>query len=131
MELIEQPLPVADEAYLADIPHPVPICADESAHTSADIARLKACYDAVNIKLDKTGGLTGALDMASAARRAGLRIMVGSMVSTSLAVAPAFLVAQQADWVDLDGPLLLAADRTPGVTIEAGLIAPPSAALWG
>jgi L-alanine-DL-glutamate epimerase-like enolase superfamily enzyme len=130
-ELIEQPLPSASDAALADIPHAVPICADESAHTSSDVATLARRYDAVNIKLDKTGGLTEALAMAKVARDAGLKIMVGSMVSTSLALAPAFLVAQGADWVDLDGPLLLAADRPNGFSIERGVIAPPASALWG
>ena len=107
------------------------MCADESLHTIADLPRLAGRYDAVNIKLDKTGGLTGALAMADAARAAGLRIMVGCMVSTSLAMAPALLVAQDADWVDLDGPLLLARDRTPGLIIRDGIIAPTPAALWG
>jgi L-alanine-DL-glutamate epimerase-like enolase superfamily enzyme len=130
-ELIEQPLPSASDEALADLAHDVAICADESAHTSSDIPRLARCYDAVNIKLDKAGGLTEALAMAQAARDAGLKIMVGSMVSTSLALAPAFLVAQGADWVDLDGPLLLAADRPHGFSIERGIIAPPAAALWG
>jgi L-alanine-DL-glutamate epimerase-like enolase superfamily enzyme len=88
-------------------------------------------YDAVNIKLDKAGGLTEAMAMAEAARAAGLKVMVGSMVATSLAVAPAFLLAQGADWVDLDGPLLLARDREPSVTFEAGLLHPPPALLWG
>ena len=130
-ELIEQPLPVASDEALAGIAHDVPICADESAHTSDDIAVLVRRYDAVNIKLDKTGGLTEALAMAQSARAARLKIMVGSMVSTSLALAPAFLIAQGADWVDLDGPLLLAADRPHGFSIEGGIIAPPAAALWG
>ena len=109
----------------------MPICADESAHTSADVAALRDRYDAVNIKLDKTGGLTEALDMADAARRAGMKIMVGCMVATSLAMAPAFILAQQADWVDLDGPLLLARDRVPGLTIKDGIITPPGRDLWG
>jgi L-alanine-DL-glutamate epimerase-like enolase superfamily enzyme len=131
VELIEQPLPADNDEALAGIPHAVPICADESAHTSDDIAVLARRYDAVNIKLDKTGGLTEALAMAKAAREARLKIMVGSMVSTSLALAPAFLVAQATDWVDLDGPLLLAADRPHGFSIERGIISPPASALWG
>jgi L-Ala-D/L-Glu epimerase len=131
VELIEQPFPVGDDAALAMMPHLVPICADESAHTSADIAALRDRYDAVNIKLDKAGGLTEALDMAAAARRCGMRVMVGCMVATSLAMAPALLVAQHADWVDLDGPLLLARDRVPGLTIKDGIIAPASRDLWG
>jgi len=131
MELIEQPLPAASDAALADIAHPVPICADESAHTAADLPQLAGRYDAVNIKLDKTGGLTEALAMAEAARAAGFRIMVGSMVATSLAAAPALLLAGYADWVDLDGPLLLARDRIPPLAITDGIISPPAPALWG
>jgi L-Ala-D/L-Glu epimerase len=131
IELIEQPLPAGADQALAEIPHPVPVCADESAHTSADIAALRDRYDAVNIKLDKAGGLTEALVMANAARAAGLKTMVGCMVATSLSMAPAFLLAQGADWVDLDGPLLLARDRAHGLVIEAGLIQPPEPALWG
>jgi L-alanine-DL-glutamate epimerase-like enolase superfamily enzyme len=131
VELIEQPFPVGRDAALASMPHLVPICADESAHTSADVAALRDRYDAVNIKLDKTGGLTEALDMAAAARRCGMKVMVGCMVATSLAMAPALLVAQHADWVDLDGPLLLARDRVPGLTIKDGIIAPASRDLWG
>jgi L-Ala-D/L-Glu epimerase len=131
VELIEQPLPAGQDAALASLPHPVPICADESAHTGADVAALRDRYGAVNIKLDKAGGLTEALDMAGAARRAGMKIMVGCMVATSLAMAPALIVAQQADWVDLDGPLLLARDRVPGLMIKEGIIAPAGRDLWG
>ena len=131
IELIEQPLPAGADDALASTPHPVPVCADESAHTSADIAALRDRYDAVNIKLDKAGGLTEALVMANAARAVGLKTMVGCMVATSLAMAPAFLLAQGADWVDLDGPLLLANDRPHGLVIEAGLVQPPQPALWG
>jgi L-alanine-DL-glutamate epimerase-like enolase superfamily enzyme len=131
LELIEQPLPVGEDAALAGIERPVPICADESAHTSADLAGLAGRYDAVNIKLDKTGGLTQALVMAKAATASGFKIMVGSMVGTSLAAAPAMLLAGFADWVDLDGPLLLARDRTPPLAIENGIISPPEPALWG
>jgi len=130
-ELIEQPLPEASDALLASVPHPLPVCADESAHTSADLDRLAARYDAVNIKLDKAGGLTEALAMARGARERGLKIMAGSMVATSLAAAPALLLADMAHWVDLDGPLLLARDRAPGLTIEAGIISPPPPELWG
>ena len=130
-ETVEQPLPAGDDAALADISHPLPICADESAHTSADLEALRSRYDAVNIKLDKTGGLTEALTMAKAARALGFKIMVGSMVATSLAAAPALLIAQDADWIDLDGPLLLARDRQPGLTIENGWITPPAPELWG
>jgi len=131
VELIEQPLPAGADHALAGTPHAVPICADESAHTSADLAALKQRYDAVNIKLDKTGGLTEALVMARAARAHDFKVMVGSMVATSLAAAPAVLLAQGADWVDLDGPLLLARDRKPGLSIENGWIAPPIPDLWG
>jgi L-alanine-DL-glutamate epimerase-like enolase superfamily enzyme len=131
VELIEQPLPAGQDAALASLSHLVAICADESAHTGADVAALRDRYDAVNIKLDKAGGLTEALDMAGAARRAGMKIMVGCMVATSLAMAPALIVAQQADWVDLDGPLLLAHDRVPGLSIKDGIITPPGRDLWG
>jgi L-alanine-DL-glutamate epimerase-like enolase superfamily enzyme len=131
LELIEQPLPEGADEMLAHVPHPVPICADESAHTSADLDRLASRYDAVNIKLDKTGGLTEALAMARSAKARGLKIMVGSMVATSLAVAPALLLANDADWVDLDGPLLLARDREPGLAIKNGVISPPAPELWG
>lgn len=131
VDLIEQPLPAGDDSALAQIERRVPVCADESAHTTADLAGLVDRYDVVNIKLDKTGGLTEALDMQAEARRLGLEVMVGSMVSTSLAVAPALILAQQARWVDLDGPLLLAEDRRHGLEIKDGWISPPSADLWG
>jgi len=131
VELIEQPLPADADAALARCARPIPVCADESAHTSADLERLAGRYDAVNIKLDKAGGLTEALNFAREARARGLKIMVGSMVATSLAVAPALLLAQDADWVDLDGPLLLKRDREPGLIIKNGWISPPEPALWG
>lgn len=131
VEVVEQPLPAGADAALLDIERLVPVCADESAHTSADLAGLVGRYDAVNIKLDKTGGLTEALAMLREARRLQLHVMVGSMVSTSLAVAPALILAQQARWVDLDGPLLLKQDRPHGLLIHDGWIAPPDAALWG
>jgi len=131
LEVIEQPLPAGDDAALATIPHAVPVCADESLHTRRDLPALRARYDAINVKLDKAGGLTEALLLAAEARAAGFRIMVGCMVATSLAMAPAMLVAQQADWVDLDGPLLLARDRTPGLRFEGALVHPPDAGLWG
>jgi L-alanine-DL-glutamate epimerase-like enolase superfamily enzyme len=130
-ELIEQPLPADADGVLQGLKRPVPVCADESAHTSEDIPRLLGRYDAVNIKLDKAGGLTEALAMQKAAREAGLKIMVGCMVASSLAMAPAFIVAQGADWVDLDGPLFLVRDRSPPVSFEDGLLLPPSATLWG
>ncbi len=131
VELVEQPLPAGEDALLAQIAHAVPICADESVHDRASLAALAGRYDAVNIKLDKTGGLTEALLVASLARTLGLKIMVGSMVATSLSMAPALLLAQDADWVDLDGPLLLEADRTPGLTYEAEIVSPPTPDLWG
>ncbi len=112
VELIEQPLPAGADAALAG-PRAVPICADESVHDRAGLAALASRYDAINIKLDKAGGLTEALALAAQARALGFRIMVGCMVATSLSMAPAILLAQGADWVDLDGPLLLARDRSP------------------
>ena len=131
IELIEQPLPAGSDAILAEIDHPVAICADESAHTSADLDRISDLYEAVNIKLDKAGGLTEALTMARGAQDLGLDIMAGCMVATSLAMAPALLIAGYARWVDLDGPLLLASDRPGGLVIENGIITPPSKELWG
>ena len=131
VELIEQPLAAAADAMLAGMPHAVPFCADESLHVSADLARLADRYDAVNIKLDKAGGLTEALDLAAAARALGLKVMVGCMVATSLAMAPAFLLAQTADFVDLDGPLLLARDRPDGLHAEGSRLFPPDRRLWG
>ena len=129
--LIEQPLPVADDAALAAVAHPIPICADESVHDRTTLAGLKGKYEAVNIKPDKTGGLTAALALAEEASRLGFDIMVGSMVATSLAVAPAMLLAQRARVVDLDGPLLLARDRPDGVRFEGSRMYPPEPALWG
>ena len=131
LEVIEQPLPADADDALGTRDRPVPVCADESAHVASDITALIDRYDAVNIKLDKAGGLTEALAMADAALAAGLDIMAGSMVSTSLAVAPAMLIARYARWVDLDGPLLLARDRDPAITIRDGIIEPAPRALWG
>jgi len=131
VELIEQPLPAADDYQLADQPHPVPICADESCHTSADLPRLQQCYEFINIKLDKAGGLTEAVKLHAAARQLNMGVMVGCMVSTSLAMAPAMLIAQDAEFVDLDGPLLLQADRSPGLKYEGSLVYPPDADFWG
>lgn len=131
VELIEQPLPAGQDDALARISRRVPVCADESLHTRADLPALAQRYDAINVKLDKAGGLTEALAVTRDARALGLRIMVGCMVATSLAMAPAMLVAQQADWVDLDGPLLLARDRADGLRYEAGQAFPPVPALWG
>lgn len=129
--LIEQPLPEGRDGMLRDIPHPVPICADESVHTAADLDRLVGLYDAVNIKLDKAGGLTAALQLRDRARQLGFGVMVGCMVGTSLSMAPAVLLAQDADFVDLDGPLLLARDRHPGLTYAGSLVSPPAPRLWG
>ena len=131
VELIEQPLPAGDDAALQHIARIVPVCADELVHDRASLRDLPARYDAVNIKLDKTGGLTEALATAAEARTHGLKIMVGCMVATSLAMAPALLLAQDADWVDLDGPLLLDRDRVPGLAYTSGTVMPAPAALWG
>jgi L-alanine-DL-glutamate epimerase-like enolase superfamily enzyme len=131
VECVEQPLPAGQDDALRSTERPVPVCADESAHTGADLDRLKDCYDAVNIKLDKAGGLTEALAMAEAAHAIGLDIMVGCMLSTSLSMAPAMIVAQGARWVDLDGPLLLARDYSPALRYEGSLAYPPEPALWG
>jgi L-alanine-DL-glutamate epimerase-like enolase superfamily enzyme len=129
--LIEQPLPSDNDGALATVKRPVAICADESVHDRASLAALAGRYDAVNIKLDKTGGLTEALAMAAEADRLGLRIMVGCMVATSLAMAPAMLLAQRARVVDLDGALLLAKDRPDGLRYEGSLVHPPTSRLWG
>jgi L-alanine-DL-glutamate epimerase-like enolase superfamily enzyme len=131
VELIEQPLPAGADAALAHIDRPIALCADESAHGREGLEELLGKYDAINIKLDKTGGLTEALTLATAARGHGLKIMVGCMLATSLAMAPAMLVGQLADLVDLDGPLLLARDREPGIRFEASLMHPPPPGLWG
>lgn len=129
--LVEQPLPAHQDECLARSPQPIPICADESVHDCASLRALVGKYDAINIKLDKTGGLTEALQLAAEAERLGLELMVGCMVATSLAMAPAHLVAQRARIVDLDGPLLLARDRDPGLRYEDSLVYPPSPELWG
>lgn len=129
--LIEQPLPAGDDACLASVKSPIPLCADESCHTSADLVRLASLYDAVNIKLDKTGGFTEALHTIEKARGLGMEIMIGCMVGTSLAMAPAALLAAGAAFVDLDGPLLLAEDREPGLRYEGSVLFPPEPALWG
>ncbi|MFC3396286.1 N-acetyl-D-Glu racemase DgcA [Brenneria rubrifaciens] len=129
--MIEQPLPAGKDGVLADLPHPIPICADESCHDSHSLKAIAGCYDMINIKLDKTGGLTEALRLRASAHQAGMRIMVGCMVGTSLSMAPAFIVAQGANVVDLDGPLLLQRDRTDGLRYNGSEIHPPEAALWG
>ena len=129
--LVEQPLPAGADAVLAQMRGIVPICADESAHGVGDLAALTDRYDAVNVKLDKTGGLTAGLETVRAARAAGLDVMVGCMLGTSLAMAPAMLLTPFARFVDLDGPLLLARDREPGLRYEGSLAFPSSPALWG
>ncbi|MDE2814490.1 MAG: dipeptide epimerase [Gemmatimonadota bacterium] len=129
--LIEQPLPVAQDALLAEFEHPVPFCADESCHTAADLAELASRYECVNLKLDKTGGFSEGLRLAAEARACGLDLMVGCMIATSLSMAPAVLLAQQARFVDLDGPLLLQKDREHGLRYEGSLLHPPHLQLWG
>ena len=129
--LIEQPLRQGADDALSRIKRPIPVCADESVRDRASLAALVGKYDAVNIKLDKAGGLTEALALAAEAERRGFIIMVGCMVATSLAMAPAMLVAQRANVVDLDGPLLLARDRPDGLRYEGSLAYPPAQALWG
>src|SRR5256884_1439265 len=129
--LVEQPLPAGKDEALARIKRPLAVCADESVHDRASLERLRGRYDAVNIKLDKTGGLTEALAMADAAQALGFDIMVGCMVATSLAMAPAMLLTRQARFVDLDGPLLLARDRDGGLRYDGSLVYPPAAAPWG
>ncbi len=131
VEMIEQPLPADDDDGLADYDCPVLLCADESCHTSDDLPVLKGKYGMVNIKLDKTGGLTEGLNLARGAKMAGFKIMIGCMVGTSLAMAPAMMLASFAEYVDLDGPLLLKDDREPGLVFENGIVQPPSSALWG
>jgi len=129
--LVEQPLPDGRDQALANLKRPIPVCADESARDRKSLPALLGKYDAVNIKLDKAGGLTEALAMAAQAQRLGFTIMAGCMVATSLAMAPAVLLAQAARYVDLDGPLLLAKDRPEGLRYEGSLVYPPAAALWG
>jgi L-alanine-DL-glutamate epimerase-like enolase superfamily enzyme len=129
--LIEQPLPAAKDEALRGIHRSVPLCADESVHDRASLDRLIGLYDVINIKLDKTGGLTEALALAKAAKERGFALMIGCMVGTSLGMAPALLLAPQAAFVDLDGPLLLAKDRTEALLYEGSVVHPPSPNLWG
>ena len=131
VSLVEQPLPVGDDEALIGMERPVPVCADESCHDRGSLAGLKGKYDVVNIKLDKTGGLTEALALRKAALAEGYKVMVGCMVGSSLAMAPATLVAQGALVTDLDGPLLLAEDRDNALTFDEAGVHPPDAALWG
>lgn len=129
--LIEQPLPAGNDAILAQIEHLIPICADESLHTSEDLEKLRDRYSAINIKLDKTGGLTEAMKLLQQAQELDYVIMVGCMLATSLAMAPATLLAQSASFVDLDGPLLLAKDRDNSIRFDGSTMHPPEPALWG
>ena len=129
--LIEQPLPEGQDQALAHMRRPIPVCADESVHDRSSLSALSGRYDAVNIKLDKAGGLTEALAMVAEARRQGFTIMVGCMVATSLSMAPAILIAQQARFIDLDGPLLLSRDRPNGLRYADSMVFPPSPVLWG
>lgn len=129
--LVEQPLPAGQDEALAGIVRPIPVCADESCHDRVSLPALRGRYDLVNVKLDKTGGLTEALATVALARAMGFGVMVGCMVGSSLAMAPAVLVAQGAQWVDLDGPLLLAKDRSPPVAYDVRGIHPAPSALWG
>ena len=129
--MVEQPLPAGQDDLLAGIARPLPVCADESCHDRASLSGLKGKYDMVNIKLDKTGGLTEALALRDAARAEGYRVMVGCMVGTSLAMAPAVLVAQGAEVTDLDGPLLLAEDRDLPLVYDAAGVHPSEPGLWG
>ncbi len=131
VELIEQPLPASDDGALDGYDCPVALCADESFHGPDGLPVLAKRYRAVNLKLDKTGGLTAAIEAARAAQAAGLKLMVGCMVGTSLAMAPAALLAPFADWVDLDGPLWMKADREDGLRFDGSLMHPPASALWG
>jgi L-alanine-DL-glutamate epimerase-like enolase superfamily enzyme len=131
VELIEQPFPAEADGALETLEHPIPVCADESCHTTIDLPRLKNRYEAINIKLDKTGGLTEALGLYQRARENNFKILIGCMLCTSLSIAPARLLASDADWIDLDGPLLLARDRDHGLPFRSGRIGMPARELWG
>jgi L-Ala-D/L-Glu epimerase len=131
VELIEQPFPADADEVLETLDHPIPVCADESCHTNADLPRLTNRYEMINVKLDKTGGLTEALRLSEGAREDGFKLLIGCMVCTSLGIAPARLLASTADYVDLDGPLLLARDREHGLSYQNGKIGVPPRDLWG
>lgn len=131
VEVLEQPVPAGQDEWLMGYDSPVPICADEAIHTLAELDMVAARYDAVNVKLDKAGGLTAALELARAARERGLKLMSGCMVCSSLGIAPALHIAGTADWADLDGPLWLAEDRAGGVSADNGWLRPPSEGFWG
>jgi L-Ala-D/L-Glu epimerase len=131
VELVEQPLPAGNDEALRHIPRAVTVCADESAHDREGLDQLIGKYDAINIKLDKTGGLTEAIALVRVAQARDLKIMIGCMLATSLAMAPAFLLSSMADFIDLDGPLLLKQDRQPGIRFDGSLMYPPVSKLWG
>lgn len=131
VELVEQPFPVGQDRTLRRLAAPVAVCADESFHVAADVETVLQGYDAVNVKLDKAGGFTAALEAIRAARAAGLKTMMGCMVGSSLALAPAQLLAGLCDWADLDGPLLLARDHAPALGWNGAVVDPPMADLWG
>ena len=131
VELIEQPFPAKADEVLETLDHPIPVCADESCHTTADLPRLTNRYEVINVKLDKTGGLTEALRLCERARDGGFKLLIGCMVCTSLGIAPARLLASFANWIDLDGPLLLARDRDRPVPYANGRIGIPPRDLWG
>lgn len=129
--VLEQPVPAGEDTWLEGFRSPVPICADEAIHTVAELDTVAARYDAVNVKLDKAGGLTAGIELAQAVRSRGMKLMSGCMVSSSLGIAPALHIARLVDWADLDGPLWLAEDRPGGVTADNGWLMPPSAGFWG
>lgn len=129
--VLEQPVPAGEDGWLEGYRSPVPICADEAIHTIAELETVAARYDAVNVKLDKAGGLTAGLELARAVRARGMKLMSGCMVCSSLGIAPALHIAQMADWADLDGPLWLAQDREGGVSAQDGWLAPPARGFWG
>ena len=131
VELIEQPFPAKADEVLETLDHPIPVCADESCHTTADLVRLTSRYEVINVKLDKTGGLTEALHLCERARERRFKLLIGCMVCTSLGIAPARLLASLANWIDLDGPLLLACDRDHPVPCANGRIGIPPRDLWG
>jgi len=131
VELVEQPFPADADEVLETIDHPIPVCADESCHTTVDLPRLKNRYEAINVKLDKTGGLTEALHLCKRARESGFKLLIGCMVGTSLSMAPARLLASSAEWIDLDGPLLLARDCDHALAYKNGRIGIPPRELWG
>ena len=131
VELIEQPFPADADEALETFDHPIPVCADESCHTIADLSRLTSRYEVVNVKLDKTGGLTEGLRLCERARESGFKLLIGCMVCTSLGIAPARLLASAADYLDVDGPILLARDREYGLVYRNGKIGVPSRELWG